>query len=96
MNSVGIIVIRLILLLFILLAMAILSDSQAPIHVSGAEGMALLKNLTGSSLSNTTNNSTNSTASNVTKKADDLWSWGSKPHAHTNPSQYDYLNDTGI
>lgn len=96
---------RLMLLLFILLAIAILANSQAPVHVSGADGQALLKDLTESSpgsigfnstANNTTNNSTSITASNATNKVNDLWSWGGKPHDYTNPSEGDYLNDTGI
>ncbi len=95
---------RLILLLFLLLAIAILANSQAAVHVSGADGLALLKNLTDSSLSNTalnntTNNSTNntSTSSSAAGKTDDFWSWGSKPKSPPENSQgYDYLNDTTL
>lgn len=96
---------RLISLLFILLMIAILANSQAPVHVSGADGLALLKDLTESSpgsvglnntANNTTNNSTSITASSATNKANDLWSWGGKPHDHMNPSEGDYLNDTGV
>ena len=57
----------LVLSLFIPLAMVVLSYGQAPVHIGGNDGLALLKNLTKSSPDLTGNdNITNNTMSNTT------------------------------
>ena len=55
---------RLIVLLFLLLAMSAMTYSQAPVRLNGSEGMALLQSLTKSplNLNNTSSNATNSSA----------------------------------
>jgi hypothetical protein len=89
------------LTLFLLTSMAAVAFSQAPVKLSGPDGMALLKTLTASGLNLTSsspdiaNSSPNLAVSN--KTAGDLWSWGTRPHP---PSEYqtevDYLSDPDI
>lgn len=91
---------RLIIILLILSAMAVLTYSQAPVKLNGSEGMALLKSLTKgvTNMNNTslneTNNSTNLTMPRTASS--DFDSWGTKPKdpplRNTQPD--DYLNDS--
>lgn len=99
-----------IIILFLLLGMAALTYSQAPVKLNGSEGMALLNSLTkapmdtnstslnNTSLNNTSLNATNN-PTNLTKAKDsgDIWSWGSRPKDHPlgqDQPGYDYLNDS--
>jgi hypothetical protein len=96
---------RLIVILFLLLGMAALTCSQAPVKLNGSEGMSLLKSLTkapmdsnNTSLNNTSLNATNnSTKLTMAKNSGDIWSWGSRPKdpplGQDQPG-YDYLNDS--
>jgi hypothetical protein len=94
---------RLVVLLFLLLVMSAMTDSQAPVRLNGSEGMALLQSLTNSPLNHTNtslNSTNNSTNLSVPRNASsDFDSWGTKPKdppmsgAQTGD---DYLNDSII
>lgn len=100
MNSLG----RLIVILFLLLGLAALTNSQVPVKLNGSEGMALLNSLTkepmgmnSTSLNNSSLNATNSTNLTKAKNSGDIWSWGSRPKDHPlgqDQPGYDYLNDS--
>jgi hypothetical protein len=90
----------LIIILFLLLATAALTYSQAPVKLNGSEGMALLQSLTkgvmkmNNTSMNETNNSTNLTMPRTVSS--DLDSWGTKPKDPPlrNSQSDDYLNDS--
>ncbi|HWQ19593.1 MAG TPA: hypothetical protein VN455_07420 [Methanotrichaceae archaeon] len=92
---------RLMLTIFLLMAVAALTCSHAQVKLNGSDGMALLKTLTSSApnLANSSpvlaNSSPNLAVSN--KTSGDLWSWGSRPHPPPeSQTEVDYLNDSDI
>jgi hypothetical protein len=82
------------LLLIILLTLALLAQGRIPAHIGGADGTALLNNLTNNSLNNSSQNISsnlstlplNLTFINISSipidnnTTTDLWNWGSRPH----------------
>ena len=93
---------RLIVIIFLLLAIVVTTYSQMPVKLNGSEGMALLQSLTKSplNLNNTSLNATNRSANLTTPRnaSNDFDSWGTKPKnlpAEMPGSQAgdDYLND---
>ena len=96
-------IVRMIIISFLLLIMAVLAYSQAPIQLNGSAGIAMLKSLTNTptnNLNNTSLNATNSSANlSAPRNSNDFDSWGTEPKPLPLPGSQtddDFLNDSWL